>query len=1040
MKKILNLRVTLATLMVAAPLASQATTFFADYFTNSSTLNQPVVAATANSASYQTYLGLTNAGSVSALSSGKLTFVYPNTSGVLGDCVARFSATPIALSQVGDYVDVKVIFVNASNVLSVAPGVVLNNNSSLNIGLYNSGSVNPNQGQISLSTGTATGGTEDWLGYFGRMFLSGNSSIITRPAQTPSGTSSQNQDLLFTAASSSQAFNAPAGTGLGNTTGTLSLTNASTYTMYLKITLSAASTYTISNSIFAGAGLSGGIIFSQEKTATAGNYLTSAFDGFSIGWRNNSTPAQGSAMEIQGVEVTGVSTVVSGPPDIVTQPASVTVPSGGSCPFNVVAQGFNMTYQWKRYNTNLINGGNISGATSDTLVISPASSADVASGANGYFVTVTGTGGFTTNSAKANLALGTAKNLVWSGVGNVWDLNTTANWLDPINPANFNYGDSVTFDDTAASGLRVVTLTGKYLSASSVRVDSTSAYTFAAASTGGFAGPGKLNYTGGNSLAIANVNTYTGGTLISNSTAYLVLQNNGGLGSGPVTLAKAGGTMEVTVGGSASTGIIGDIVVQDDFTIQFDATGAFAGVMLGNLSGTVGKTLTLNQLAATTNRYRLYGTNTVYNGNLVLNGPASTYAAADGVVLASYQTSGAQTFNGVISGNGGFVQRLSGTAITVLNGQNTYTGGTVPTTGTIGIGANSTPTIGAVVSSPIGAGALLLAPELPNTTGSGTVLAFGGARTIANPLQYPSATNNQTLIVGGTNALTFTGPYTLNGNDSTGTFTNRTIQISNTNTLTTISGVISDGGQNFGLIKTGDGTLDITAANTYTGTTAISNGTLRVNGSLAAASAVTVVTNATLGGAGTVNGPVTVLAGGNVSPGNSIGTLTLGSGLNLAGSLRIEVNRSGSSSDRINVTGTQTNSGTGSVTVTNLGAALQAGDTFTLFTGPLLNGNAMSVSGGGASVTWTNKLAVNGTISVLAVTSTTPTNITSSVSGNNLTLSWPSSHLTWTLQSNSVSVTSSGSWFPVAGSTATNSMTFTINPAASNVFYRMVYP
>lgn len=1038
MKNILNFRVTLATLLVAAPLMSQAATFFADYFTNSSSVNQPYAAPTANSASYQTYFGLTNGASAS-VSSGSLMFVYPNTSGVLSDCLAKFSATPIALSQVGDYIDIQVIFVNASNVMSTAAGVTMNNNASLNIGLFNSGGANPNQGLFQLATAAGQpnfiGGTEDWIGYFGRMFLNGNSSILHRAAQTPNGTSSQNQDLLFTGASGSQAFNNPAATGLGNTAGTLALAQGSMYTMYLKITLSAVGTHTISNAIFAGSGLGGAILFSQERPATGANFVTAAFDGFSIGWRNNSTPAQGSAMDIRGVIVNGISTVVTTPPDIITQPVPVSVPSGGSAAFNVVAQGFNMTYQWKRYNTNIVNGGNISGATSDTLIISPAGAADVASGGNGYYVTVTGTGGYSTNSATNSLTLGTAKNLVWSGVGNVWDLNTTANWLDPINPANFNFGDSVTLNDTAAGGLRVITLTGKYLSASSVTVSGNSAYTFAAASTGSFAGPGKLNYIGDNSLAIANANTYTGGTLISNATAYLLLQNYAGLGSGPVTLAKAGGTMQVTVSGSASVGIQGTVDVQDDFNIQFDGSGAFAGVFLGNLSGTVGKTLTLSQPSATTNRYRVYGESTVMNANIVVNGNATTYAV-DGTLFAPYQANGSQTYNGVISGNGGLIQRGNGT--TILNGQNTFTGGTIPTGGSIAVGVNSIPTSGAVISSPIGAGALLLSPEIPALTGSGTVLAFGGARTIANPIQYPSATNNLTLILGGTNALTFTGPMTLNGNDATGTQTNRTIQVSNTNTVSTLAGIIS--GTGFGLIKTGDGILDLTAANTYTGPTAISNGTLRVNGSLNAASAVTVVTNATLGGAGTVSGPVTVLVGGNLSPGNSIGILTVGGNLSLAGNLRIEVNRTGSSSDRINVTGTRINSGTGSVTVTNLGAALQAGDTFTLFNGPLVSGNLMTVSGGGSSVTWTNKLAVDGTISVLAVASTTPTNITSVVSGNNLTLSWPATHISWTLQSNIVGVTSTGNWFPVAGSTTTNSMTFPINPARSNVFYRMVYP
>ncbi|MGC3959087.1 MAG: immunoglobulin domain-containing protein, partial [Verrucomicrobiota bacterium] len=65
----------------------------------------------------------------------------------------------------------------------------------------------------------------------------------------------------------------------------------------------------------------------------------------------------------------GSVTVVSTPPDILAQPASVTVPNGGSCVFAVNAQGFGMNYQWKRYGTNLVNSGNISGATSKTLII-----------------------------------------------------------------------------------------------------------------------------------------------------------------------------------------------------------------------------------------------------------------------------------------------------------------------------------------------------------------------------------------------------------------------------------------------------------------------------------------------------------------------------------------------------------------------------------------------------------------------------------------------------------------------------------------------
>ena len=89
----------------------------------------------------------------------------------------------------------------------------------------------------------------------------------------------------------------------------------------------------------------------------------------------------------------------------------------------------------------------------------------------------------------------------------------------------------------------------------------------------------------------------------------------------------------------------------------------------------------------------------------------------------------------------------------------------------------------------------------------------------------------------------------------------------------TIAGVIGGPGN---LVKQGTGTLILTAANTYTGPTTISAGKLLVNGSLVAASAVTVQTNAALGGTGTVAGTVAVQLGGTIAPGASVGTLNTG--------------------------------------------------------------------------------------------------------------------------------------------------------------------
>ncbi len=69
-------------------------------------------------------------------------------------------------------------------------------------------------------------------------------------------------------------------------------------------------------------------------------------------------------------------------PMIISQPANQTVCTGDSAVFSVVATGRGITYQWRKGNVNLSDGGNISGATSVTLTINPVSIADTASDYN----------------------------------------------------------------------------------------------------------------------------------------------------------------------------------------------------------------------------------------------------------------------------------------------------------------------------------------------------------------------------------------------------------------------------------------------------------------------------------------------------------------------------------------------------------------------------------------------------------------------------------------------------------------------------------
>ena len=65
-----------------------------------------------------------------------------------------------------------------------------------------------------------------------------------------------------------------------------------------------------------------------------------------------------------------------------SQPNNQTVCSGNPATFSVSATGPSLSYQWRKGNINLINGGNISGANSATLLINPANVSDAAANYN----------------------------------------------------------------------------------------------------------------------------------------------------------------------------------------------------------------------------------------------------------------------------------------------------------------------------------------------------------------------------------------------------------------------------------------------------------------------------------------------------------------------------------------------------------------------------------------------------------------------------------------------------------------------------------
>ena len=253
-------------------------------------------------------------------------------------------------------------------------------------------------------------------------------------------------------------------------------------------------------------------------------------------------------------------------------------------------------------------------------------------------------------------------------------------------------------------------------------------------------------------------------------------------------------------------------------------------------------------------------------------------------------------------------------------------------------------------------------------------------------------------------------------------------------------GVIANGANSIAIVKTGDQAQTLGGANTYTGGTTVSNGTLLVNGSIV--SGATVRSGGTLGGNGTISGVVTVNAGGTLSAGASIGTLTLNSSPVLNGKVYSEVDRNSGTplADLINVSGNPI-AYNGTLVVTNTGAPLQAGDTFTLFSASGYSGGFTLVSQTpGQVITWnTANLTVNGSISVATVA---PVPITGVVNGGNLDLSWPleAAGAQLQVQTNSLAVGISTNWSGVPGSTGVNALSVPIDPANPTVFLRLVYP
>ena len=563
-----------------------------------------------------------------------------------------------------------------------------------------------------------------------------------------------------------------------------------------------------------------------------------------------------------------------------------------------------------------------------------------------------------------------------------------------------------------------------------------------------------------NTAGFTNV-TVNAGNLILDYT-----QSSGKINNTLGILTINGGTLIFTNGTTtedlASVILAGGVITNASGTSKLAATapGIYdvrAGEVYSILSGS-GTALTKSTggtvILALDNTYT--GGTLISAGILQIgNGGATGLPGSIGVAITNngtlvYNRSVAPAnISAVISGTGSLVNIGSGTV--PLTGVNTYSGSTTISNGAISITGSST--LGD------GTGTLNL---------SGGTLIVSTARTVANPINLTadsaittsSAASSTDLIFTNDSIGGSTGTLTLrnDGADAaadqfeprfTGNFTfNRPIVIDNgalgktrlnsfnTNgTTQTFNGIISGNGK-FRRSNAGIGGVTIlNAANTYSGDTVNTGGTLLINGAIGSG----IVSNGSggvLGGNGTINGSVIVQSGGTLSPGGSIGILAISNSLTFqsGSTCFMELNKATPTNDLVRGITTVTYAGT--LVVTNLAGTLAANNTFKLFDATTYTGSfsTTNLPTLGVNLVWDiTGLTNNGSIKVVSTSGSPALNVAQS--GSTLTFSWTGAFKLQS-QTNSLVIGLYTNWSDYPGG-STSPVGVTINPANPTVFFRL---
>ncbi|MEI6076970.1 MAG: autotransporter-associated beta strand repeat-containing protein, partial [Verrucomicrobiota bacterium] len=598
-----------------------------------------------------------------------------------------------------------------------------------------------------------------------------------------------------------------------------------------------------------------------------------------------------------------------------------------------------------------------------TFVIGPSSLV----GLHSFPVTVTdslsahayGSGTFTVNTAAQT----------WSGLAANDNWGSGANWTTSIAPGyvgdsviftgslrtspnletNYNVA-GITFDGSASSFTngsatgKTLTLSGPVNNSSgnpqvfSVAVNLNGTQTISDSGSGiTFAGPisgsiGSGMDVAGGIVTLAGSDTYVGNTTISGGTLKVASSSAIPSGSG-VGNVVVSGTLDLngtnaTINGLSGSGTVDNTSSANASTLTIGANGQ-AGSFDGVIQNSGGASLSL--VKAGTNTLTLSSGGSTYSGGTTLSAGKITLAgdsSGSGISVSSGPLGigtvtldgGTLLLNGHTLGNNLFALTNTMTVIDNIT-TDAVLDGDLSGSGTITLQNSS----GNPLSDHIGNGVDV------NWSGfTGTLNYISGSSKTFN-LFAPTASDlnlsNATVTFSGTYApSTFrtTSGYTtrlgaLSGGSTGGIENNSTLEIGNLNTSTTFSGPIKNAGS---LTKVGTGTLTLSGANTYTGPTIVSNGTLIVY-SGTQASDFTAEDNATFG--------VHVSAADATL---SIPTLTLGNSTNTF------LNLNSTTTAAITVTGAGGLIVNGTVTVNASGVAITVGQY------PLISFTTISGTGG----------------------------------------------------------------------------------------------